>query len=86
MPVTSQPADTVLVTSMLWVDAGGLATYGIDYYQLGYMTGEQAVKILTEGADISKMPIGYLDASKCELSVNEETAQTLGIDVSGLEK
>ena len=63
-----------------------LATYGIDYYQLGYMTGEQAVKILTEGADISKMPIGYLDASKCELSVNEETAQTLGIDVSGLEK
>jgi len=44
------------------------ATYGIDYYQLGYMTGEQAVKILTEGADISKMPIGYLDASKCELS------------------
>ena len=68
------------------VDTGGLATYGIDYYQLGYMTGEQAVKILTEGADISKMPIGYLDASKCELSVNEETAQTLGIDVSGLEK
>ena len=68
------------------VDAGGLATYGIDYYQLGYMTGEQAVKILTEGADISKMPIGYLDASKCELSVNEETAETLGIDVSGLEK
>ena len=54
--------------------------------RIGYMTGEQAVKILTEGADISKMPIGYLDASKCELSVNEETAQTLGIDVSGLEK
>ena len=68
------------------VDAGGLATYGIDYYQLGYMTGEQAVKILTEGADISEMPIGYLDASKCELTVNEETAKTLGIDVSGLQK
>ena len=68
------------------VDAGGLATYGIDYYQLGYMTGEQAVKILTEGADISEMPIGYLDASKCELTVNEETAKTLGVDVSGLQK
>ena len=49
------------------------------------MIGEQAV-VSIEGADISKMPIGYLDASKCELSVNEETAQTLGIDVSGLEK
>ncbi len=68
------------------VDAGGLATYGIDYYQLGYMTGEQAVKILTEGADISEMPIGYLDASKCELTINEETAETLGIDVSSVQQ
>lgn len=66
------------------VDNGGLATYGIDYYQLGYMTGQQAVKILTEGASPADMPIEYLPAEKCELTVNEETAQTLGIDVSGL--
>ena len=65
------------------VNAGGLATYGIDYYQLGYMTGQQAVKILTEGASPADMPIEYLPAEKCELTVNEETAQTLGIDVSG---
>ena len=66
------------------VEAGGLATYGIDYYQLGYMAGQQAVDILTKGADIKTMPVGYLDASKCELQVNEETAKTLGIDVSNL--
>ncbi|MCI7263197.1 MAG: ABC transporter substrate-binding protein [Clostridiaceae bacterium] len=66
------------------VEAGGLATYGIDYYQLGYMAGEQAVEILTKGADISTMPIGYLPAEKCTLSVNEEVAAELGIDVSGL--
>lgn len=66
------------------VDAGGLATYGIDYYQLGYLTGQQAVEILTKGADISAMPIGYLPDEKCELAVNTETAQILGIDVSGL--
>lgn len=66
------------------VEAGGLATYGIDYYELGYLTGQQAVKILTEGEDIGKMPIEYLSADKCKLTVNEETAQTLGIDVSGL--
>lgn len=66
------------------VDAGGLATYGIDYYQLGYMAGEQAVAILTEGADIKEMPIGYLDASKCALKVNEDTAAELGIDVSSI--
>lgn len=67
------------------VNAGGLATYGIDYYELGYLTGQQAVKILAEGADPAEMPIEYLASDKCELSVNEETAQALGIDVSGLE-
>lgn len=66
------------------VNAGGLATYGIDYYELGYLTGQQAVKILMEGADISTMPIEYLPLEKCKLSVNEETAELLGIDVSGL--
>lgn len=66
------------------VKAGGLATYGIDYFELGYLTGQQAVKILKDGEDISKMPIEYLPAEKCKLSVNEETAKTLGIDVSNL--
>lgn len=66
------------------VENGGLATYGIDYYQLGYMTGQQAVKILTEGASPADMPIGYLPIEKCQLTVNEETAATLGIDVSNL--
>ncbi|RGZ00676.1 ABC transporter substrate-binding protein [Clostridium sp. AM58-1XD] len=66
------------------VDEGGLVTYGIDYYQLGYMAGEQAIDILVNGADITTMPIGYLDASKCELKINEETEKTLGIDLSVL--
>lgn len=67
------------------VDAGGLATYGIDYYQLGYMAGKQAVDILTNGADISKMPIGYLSAEECALKTNEETAAALGVDLSVLD-
>lgn len=66
------------------VDAGGLATYGIDYYQLGYMAGQMAVQILVDGTDPSTMPIGYLSADQCELSVNEETAAALNIDVSSL--
>lgn len=67
------------------VEAGGLATYGIDYYQLGYLAGEQAVDILVNGADIASMPIGYLPAEKCELTVNKTAAEVLGIDISGLE-
>lgn len=67
------------------VDAGGLATYGIDYYQIGYMAGQQAVDILVNGADISQMPIGYLSADQCALKTNQETADALGIDLSVLE-
>ncbi len=67
------------------VDAGGLATYGIDYYQLGYMAGEMAVDILVNGTSPADIPIGYLSADKCELAVNEETAAKLGIDVSSIQ-
>lgn len=64
------------------VEAGGLATYGIDYYQLGYMAGEQAIDILVNGKTAAETPIGYLPAERCELTINEETAQILGIDTS----
>ncbi len=67
------------------VEAGGLATYGIDYYQLGYLTGQQAIEILVDGADPAEMPIEYLSADECELTVNQDTADALGIDVSGLQ-
>lgn len=68
------------------VEAGGLATYGIDYYQLGYMAGEQAVSILKGESKPEETPIGYLDASKCSLTVNEETAKALNIDLSVIEE
>lgn len=67
------------------VDNGGLATYGIDYYNLGKMTAKMAAKILKGEEKPEDMPIEYLDASKCELKVNEEIAKELGIDVSNLE-
>ena len=68
------------------VNEGGLATYGIDYYQLGYMAGEQAVEILKDGKNPADIPIGYLSADKCTIAVNQETADTLGIDVSSVKK
>lgn len=67
------------------VDAGGLATYGIDYFQLGYLAGEQAIDILVNGKSPAEIPVGYLEAERCELMINEETAQTLGIDVSSVQ-
>ncbi|MBQ8563824.1 MAG: ABC transporter substrate-binding protein [Firmicutes bacterium] len=37
----------------------GVATLSISYYDLGYTTGQMAVSILRDGADISTMPIEY---------------------------
>lgn len=68
------------------VTSGGLATYGIDYYELGYLAGEMAVSILKGETIPAEMPVEYMDASKCELAVNEETAAALGIDLSVLEE
>ena len=40
----------------------GIATFSIDYYDLGYTTGRMAVRILDGGEDISTMPIEYASA------------------------
>lgn len=38
---------------------GGLATVSISYYDIGTACGEMAYDILVNGADISKIPVGY---------------------------
>ncbi len=63
------------------VDNGGLATYGINYYELGVLTGKQAVKIIKGDAKIADMPIEYLPVDSLELSINEEVAEKLGITI-----
>ena len=39
--------------------AGGLATVSISYYDIGTACGEMAYDILVNGADVSKIPVGY---------------------------
>jgi putative ABC transport system substrate-binding protein len=63
------------------VDKGGLATYGIDYYELGKLTGKQAVKIIEGKATTAEMPIEYLSKEQCKLSINEDVAAQLGIEI-----
>ena len=59
------------------LSAGGLATYGIDYYELGKLTANQAVKILKGEAKPANMPIEYMQNPV--LSINTNAAQKLGI-------
>ena len=63
------------------VNNGGLATYGINYYKLGYLTGKQAVKIIRKEAKPADMPIEYLPDDEYTLTVNEEVAKQLGIEI-----
>lgn len=57
----------------------GVATLSISYYDLGYTTGEMAVDILAEGADISVMPIEY--SSGFTKKYNKAICEQLGIEV-----
>ena len=63
------------------VDKGGLATYGVDYYKLGRLTGEMAVKIIKGEATTDSMPIEYLSEEDLSLSINTEVAEQLGIEI-----
>ena len=60
-------------------ELGGLATYGINYYELGKQTAKQAVAILKEGKNPADMPIEYL--ANGDLYVNMENAQAIGITI-----
>lgn len=58
--------------------AGGVATEGIDYYQLGYETGLMAVEVL-EGKEPSTMPINTLENTT--LIVNKKNADAIGLEI-----
>lgn len=60
------------------VKLGALATEGIDYYKLGYQTGEMAVEIL-KGKNPKDMPIDSL--SDTELVINLDAAEKLNIAI-----
>ncbi|NLP33618.1 MAG: ABC transporter substrate-binding protein [Clostridiales bacterium] len=63
------------------VDKGGLATYGIDYYKLGKLTGKQAVRIIEGEAETATMPIEYIPDDEYTFKINEDVAAELGINI-----
>ena len=58
------------------VEAGGVATYGLDYEQLGYQTALMAIKIL-EGEDPAGMPVEKQTESL--LVLNKSAAARMGV-------
>ena len=72
------PAKTPVVAGEEGICSGcGVATLCISYYDIGYATGEMAVQILRDGADVSKMPVQY--APQVTKKYNAEICDKLGI-------
>ena len=61
-----------------YVDVGGLASYGSDYYDLMQLVGNYAARIL-RGEKPANLPVQQ--ATKFELIINRRTANTLGIEI-----
>ena len=61
------------------VKAGGIATVGIDYYKLGFQTGEMAADILSGKAKPADMPIQ--SQANMTITINEEYAKQIGMEI-----
>ncbi len=74
------PAKVPVVAGEEGICSGcGVATLTISYYDIGRKTGEMALDILLNGADITAMPIAY--APQFTKKYNAVNAQELGITV-----
>jgi len=59
--------------------AAGAAVLGISYYDLGVVTGQMAAQVLSGEADLSTMPIAYVENVKHQY--NPQICEALGITV-----
>lgn len=77
-----RPAKVPVVAGEEGICAGcGTVTLSISYYDLGYKTGEMAVEVLVNGADISTMAIEYAEPTP---KYNETICKELGLDVEAM--
>lgn len=79
------PAGIPMIAGEAGICAAGIATLSIDYYSLGYKTGEMACDILKNGKKAGDMEIEFADTFT--KMYNEENCKALNITVpDGYEK
>jgi len=80
--VCNQEKIALIVADPSTVDKGALASYGIDYFNLGKKTGEVALKVI-KGVKPSDLPIQTIsDPKDLQFVVNLDAAKVLGLSIS----
>ena len=79
LSITDAAKKPVICGEENMVKAGGLATYGIDYYKLGLQTGDMGADILDGKKKPADMPIQT--AKDLKASINKKNADALGIKI-----
>jgi putative ABC transport system substrate-binding protein len=77
--VTSESKTPTVCGADTMVLEGGLATMGINYYDLGYKTGLMAIEVMN-GRNVGEMPIQYADRSDA-VTINGQVAEEIGYTV-----
>ncbi|MDR3148742.1 MAG: ABC transporter substrate-binding protein [Oscillospiraceae bacterium] len=76
--VTAVSKTPVITAEQGMVEQGGLATLGLNYYDLGYQTGLMAIEVLN-GADTATLPIRK--ASNFDYAINGDVAEAIGYTI-----
>ncbi|HZG56969.1 ABC transporter substrate-binding protein [Paenibacillus sp.] len=66
------------------VKRGAFATYGYEYYDIGYTTGKMAADILLNGKKPGDVPVGFPE--KLDLYYSEASAAAQGIEITQVMK
>jgi putative ABC transport system substrate-binding protein len=78
LEATAQQAIPTMFRAAFWVERGGLASYGPDYYESGRQAARLVDKILN-GEDPAEIPVEV--NPKIELAINIKVAKSLGLSV-----
>jgi len=68
----------IVTGSVGMMEEGGLATIGIDYFELGEQTAEMAVRVFN-GEDVSTMPVEF--GTQKQIIFNETMAEAIGFEI-----
>jgi len=79
LQATSEQAIPAMFDAMWWVEQGGLASYGPDFYESGRLSARLVDKIL-KGAHPGEIPVEV--NPKIELAINLRVAKALGLTIA----